>query len=106
MRRVPRRLSRVGLCLFAVLVSLLTMSACNGGFQGSKIPAESALAITQPVSVTVTAGQTATFGVTATGNGPFTYQWLANGTPIPGATSPTYTTSPTTTGESGTGSTV
>ncbi len=102
MRRVPRRLSRVGLCVFSVLVSLLTMSACNGGFQGSKIPAESALAITQPLSVTVTVGQTATFGVTATGNGPFTYQWFQNGTAIPGATSPTYTTSATTAGQSGT----
>ena len=102
MRRVPRRLSRVGLCAFAALVSLLTMSACSGGFQGSKIPAESSLTISQPASVTVTAGQTATFGVTATGTGPFTYQWFANGTAVPGATSSTYTTSSTTMAQSGT----
>src|SRR5579862_388402 len=102
MRRVPRRLSRVGLCAFAALVSLLTMSACSGGFQGSKIPAESSLTISQPASVTVTAGQTATFGVTATGTGPFTYQWFANGTAVPGATASTYTTSSTTMEQSGT----
>src|ERR1700722_13169787 len=102
MRRVPRRLSTVGLCVFAALVSLLTMSACSGGFQGSKIPAESALTISQPASVTVTAGQTATFGVTATGTGgPFTYQWFVNGVAIPGGTSNTFTTSSTTTGQSG-----
>jgi hypothetical protein len=102
MRRVPRRLSMVGLCVLAALVSLMTMSACSGGFQGSKLSAESGLAISQPASVTVTAGQTATFGVTATGTGPFTYQWFANGTALPGATSSTYTTSSTTMSQSGT----
>src|ERR1700677_1738976 len=103
MRRVPRRLTTVGCCVFAEMVSLLTMSACSGGFQGSKIPTESTLTISQPASVTVTAGQTATFGVTATGTGgPFTYQWFVNGTAIPGGTSNTFTTSSTTTGQSGT----
>jgi hypothetical protein len=43
-----------------------------------------------PVSSTVSPGQTATLSVTAGGTGPFTYQWLLNGTNLPGATSSTY----------------
>ena len=35
---------------------------------------------TQPASQTVTAGQTATFTVAATGTAPMTYQWKMNGT--------------------------
>jgi hypothetical protein len=105
MRRVPRRLQTVGCCVFAALLSLLSMSACSGGFQGSKLTApsgtDSGLAVTQPVSVTVVVGQTATFGVTATGSGPFTYQWFMNGTAVPGATSNTFTTSATAAGQSG-----
>jgi hypothetical protein len=54
-----------------------------------------------PVSQTVTAGQTATFNVTATGTGPLTYQWYQGGVAVGGATSSTYTTPPTVSGESG-----
>ena len=46
---------------------------------------------TQPASQTVIAGQTATFGVVASGTPPLSYQWLKNGTAISGATSTTYT---------------
>src|SRR5579871_5232663 len=102
MRRVPRRRSWVGCCVFTALLGVLGLSACNGGFEGSKIAANSAITISQPVSVTVVVGQTATFSVTATGTGPFTYQWFQNGTPIPGATGSTYTTSATAAGQSGT----
>lgn len=49
----------------------------------------------QPANQSVTAGNTASFSVTATGSG-LTYQWRRNGTDISGATSSTYTT-PTTT---------
>jgi hypothetical protein len=45
----------------------------------------------QPVSSTLTVGQSATFSVTATGTGPFTYQWRLNGTNLAGATASTYT---------------
>jgi hypothetical protein len=100
MRRVPRRLM-VGCCVFTALLSVMGLAACNGGFQGSKLSAESALQISQPASVTVVVGETATFSVTATGTGPFTYQWFQNGTAIPGATSSTYTTPATTTSQSG-----
>ncbi|MBB5059284.1 hypothetical protein HDF16_004007 [Granulicella aggregans] len=46
----------------------------------------------QPKSVTVSAGTSATFSVTAGGTGPFTYQWTKNGVAISGATGATYTT--------------
>jgi hypothetical protein len=57
--------------------------------------------IAQPASRTVVAGQTATFNVTATGTGTLSYQWTRGGTPIGGATSPSYTTPATTTADSG-----
>jgi chitodextrinase len=50
----------------------------------------------QPANVTVTAGQSATFSVTATGTAPLAYQWQKNGTNITGATSSSYTTPATT----------
>jgi hypothetical protein len=56
---------------------------------------------TQPVSQTVTASQTATFAVSATGTAPLSYQWSRSGTAIPGATTSTYTTPPTTTADNG-----
>ena len=42
--------------------------------------------VTQPVSVLVNAGNTATFAVGASGSGTLNYQWLRNGQPIAGAT--------------------
>ena len=56
---------------------------------------------TQPANQTVTAGQTATFSVTATGTAPLTYQWQKNGAAITGATAASYTTPVTTTADSG-----
>jgi hypothetical protein len=61
-----------------------------------------ALAITaQPASQSVTAGQTATFSVGATGTGTLAYQWRLGGTAISGATAASYTTPATTSSESG-----
>src|SRR5207245_308279 len=56
---------------------------------------------TQPVNQTVTAGQTASFTVAATGTAPLSYQWQKNGVNIPGATASSYTTPVTTTSDSG-----
>jgi hypothetical protein len=51
---------------------------------------------TQPAGKAVTAGQTATFTVAASGTSPFTYQWTKNGAAIGGATGVSYTTPATT----------
>ncbi len=56
---------------------------------------------TQPTSQTVTAGQTATFSVVASGTAPLSYQWQMNGATIGGATSSSYTTPAETTSNSG-----
>jgi hypothetical protein len=54
----------------------------------------------QPASVTVTAGQTANFSITATGAAPLTYQWFMNGTKV-GTNSNSYSIAQTTTAQTG-----
>ena len=56
---------------------------------------------TQPTNRSVTAGQTATFSVVATGTAPLTYQWQKNNANISGATSTSYTTPATASGDNG-----
>ena len=56
---------------------------------------------TQPSNQTVTAGQTATFSVVAAGTAPLTYQWQKNNANISGATSASYTTPATVSGDNG-----
>ena len=55
----------------------------------------------QPASRSVTAGQTATFTVAASGTAPLSYQWQKNGAAISGATATSYTTPATTTNDNG-----
>jgi len=55
----------------------------------------------QPANQSVSVGQTATFTVAASGTPTLTYQWSKNGTAISGATSASYTTPPTTSGDNG-----
>jgi Malectin domain/Immunoglobulin domain/PQQ-like domain len=55
----------------------------------------------QPSSKTVTAGQTVTFTVTASGTSPLSYQWQRGGAAISGATSSAHTTAATTSGDNG-----
>jgi hypothetical protein len=57
--------------------------------------------MTPPANVTVTAPNAAIFSVVATGTAPLSYQWRRNGTPIGGATSASYTLTPTATTDSG-----
>src|SRR5712664_242465 len=57
--------------------------------------------VTPPANQTVTAGQTATFSVTASGTAPLSYQWQENGADISGATSASYTAPATTAQDNG-----
>jgi hypothetical protein len=80
----------------------LMLSACGSSSQPAPVISAAAPSIaTQPANQTVTAGQTATFSVTAMGTTPLTYQWQKSGTAITAATSSSYTTPATTTADSG-----
>jgi Immunoglobulin domain len=84
------------------------LAACGGGGGSlSQSPAPTAPSITaQPMNQQVTAGQTASFSVTATGTAPLGYQWQKGGTAIAGATSASYTTPATTAADNNTAFTV
>jgi len=55
----------------------------------------------QPADQTVTVGGQATFSVSASGTGPFSYQWQRNNANIAGATSSIYSFSPVATSDNG-----
>ena len=63
---------------------------CNAGTSAAQAPSIQM----QPQPTTVAVGKQATFIVAATGKPAPTYQWLENGTAIPGATAPIYITPP------------
>jgi Zn-dependent metalloprotease len=67
-------------------------AAINVGADVDEIGGGGAVSISsQPSPVTVAAGSTASFSVTATGGtAPYTYQWMRNGADIAGATSAGY----------------
>src|SRR5439155_15178746 len=56
-------------------------------------PAAAPTILTQPQGRSITAGQSATFTISATGPAPLTYQWRQEGTNIPTATASSYTRS-------------
>jgi hypothetical protein len=90
-------------------VAAMLVAGCGGGSGSGGTtptpptpPAATAVTITvPPADQSVTAGQTATFSVTATGTAPITYQWQKNAAKISGATSASYTTPATATTDSG-----
>ncbi|MGC2421444.1 MAG: immunoglobulin domain-containing protein, partial [Candidatus Acidiferrales bacterium] len=98
-----------GALLSVVIAAPLMLSGC-AGFASTNSntgdPPSAPTIATQPTSQTVTAGQTATFSVAATGTAPLSYQWQENGANIAGDTSASYTTPATTMSESGSAFTV
>src|SRR5260221_562738 len=95
---MPPRLIQLKLTLALCAFSL---AGCAGGSSPSGATTDVPSIIAQPASQTITAGQTATFTVTASGTAPLSYQWQKNGVNISGATVASYTTPVTTTGDSG-----
>ena len=104
---------RVTLSIFTCFVALLPVSACGGGSSASNSsgapsssssnPGSGPKITVQPTKQTVTMPAAATFTVAATGAVPLTYQWqnAATSVNISGATTPSYSISPTTVAESG-----
>src|ERR1700722_8535152 len=93
-RGVSRTIRAFKVLLIISVATLAFLAGCAGPTDPSS---GGSLEITaQPVSQTVSAGQTATFSVSATSNLPLGYQWLKNGSNIAGAISSTYTTPATT----------
>ncbi|HVS88295.1 MAG TPA: choice-of-anchor D domain-containing protein [Candidatus Acidoferrum sp.] len=87
---------------FDVVVSNTVGTVTSAAATLTVNPAPVAPAITTPpANQTVTAGQTATFTVVATGTAPLSYQWQKSGVNIAGASSASYTTAATTTSDSG-----
>jgi len=100
------RLNAARIRVFGALLTFsllgLSLSGCGGGSQPTSVSSATDPTITmQPTSQSVTAGQTATFAVAATGTAPLRYQWQKNGTNIAGATASTYTTPSTTSSDNG-----
>lgn len=90
----------VGVQVAACALMMGILAGCGGGGGSSPPPPPSPPSITgQPQSLTVNAGQSATFTVVASGG--TTYQWMRNGQAISGATSASYTLSTTTSQNNG-----
>lgn len=87
---------RAGCASFAAVLAGCLLSACGGvsvsgaGGNGSGGGAAAPSITTEPRSATVSAGQSATFSVTASGSAPLSYQWRRNGSDISNATAATY----------------
>ncbi len=101
--RIPRSLSHgtgstkphrsIPSMIFALasVLAVLMITGCSGGWAASShIPPT---IVVQPISQSVAAGLSVTFSVTATGTGPFTYQWYKGTVAITGANSNSYSTS-------------
>ncbi len=105
MKLLREYISRTATTACLAMASVLT--ACGGGTGESTPtppppPAATAPAVTTaPASLTVNAGQPATFTVTASGTAPLAYQWQRSDTAVAGATSASFTLATPTAADSG-----
>src|SRR5207302_5021886 len=72
-------------------IAAIYHTGLNGQPLTTALPGQFPVITNQPTSMTVAAGSAATFTVSVSGPGPFTYQWFFNGVAISGATNSTLT---------------
>src|SRR5256714_7680761 len=67
-------------------VAVVVSGSCNTAMQTATLTVNASTSATTPGDQTVCQGATASFSTTASGTGPFTYQWKLDGSDIAGAT--------------------
>jgi hypothetical protein len=98
---LTERKQRLAGAAFFVALALALWGCAGATNPSSSTKATFPVFTIQPASQTVTVGQSATFSVVAAGTAPLTYQWQKNNANISGATSASYTTPSTVSGDSG-----
>jgi alpha-tubulin suppressor-like RCC1 family protein len=72
---------------------VLAVAGCSGGGGGGADPSATSISVqVAPLSQAVVDGKSAVLAVLASSAAPLSYQWQRNGTPLAGATAPTYVT--------------
>lgn len=67
-------------------ISVTVTGTCGSVTRNATLTVQPTTSATTPANQTVCKGATASFSTTASGTGPFTYQWKLDGSNIPGAT--------------------
>jgi len=78
-----------------------TDAAGNSATCATAFTVEAVLSASGPTNLVRYSGQSASFSTSASGTGPFSYQWRKDGVDIPGATSETYTNESVTAADAG-----
>jgi hypothetical protein len=84
----PQALAGMALILRATGTVPQTIAIPNLVLSAGVVPPTAPRITTQPRSLTVAEGATATFGVVATGTAPLAYSWRKDGVPLVGASTP------------------